>query len=404
MSTLRVLLEAAPTMAREDAWALFDEHDQLVRAGIGTPRTWPSVDAREAVIAAAAVRLIALRLPPMSAERIPAAATFALEDRIAGPPDEQHIAVTTQQADGTVVAAVATRSLVAALHGEFARVVAESMLAPLPAAGRWCWYASGSGGAFVRKSDGTAFATGTPGAHVPSELALTLAQAMRTDTAPTAVDVAFTIDDEQLHAWSAQSNLAFLRVEPWTWDQDGRAIASAPDLLQGEFSRETRHAPRRFARRFQLALGVMCVALALHIAATVTHWASLRIAQWQTEQAIIAASKASGAIETADAAIATAAIARMYRDARHRAGLAVSADVLPLLARAAPALAALPPGTLKTATYTDGQWLLDLAKLDAATVSRLEHRLGSSGLGTIAATTGSRTRMRITLAPGMERP
>ena len=404
MSTLRVLLDDAPTMAREDAWALFDEHDQLVHAGIGPPRTWPSADAREAVIAAASVRLIALRLPPMSAERIPAAAAFALEDQIAGPADEQHIAVITEQADGTVVAAVATRGLVAALHGEFVRVVAEPTLAPLPAAGRWCWYGSGTGGAFVRKSDGTAFATSTPRSHLPSELALTLAHAMRGGTAPNAIDVAFAIDDEQLHAWSTQSNLEFLRVEPWTWDQDGGAIASAPDLLQGEFSRETRHAPRRFARTFALALGVACVAVALHIAATLTHWASLRIAQWQTERAIVAASKASGAGDTADSAMAAAAIARMYREARHRAGLTVSADVLPLLARAAPALAALPPGAVKTATYTDGQWLLDLAKLDAAAISRLEHRLGTSGLGTIAATTGSGTRIRITLAPGMERP
>ncbi len=51
------------------------------------------------------------------------------------------------------------------------------------------------------------------------------------------------------------------------------------------------------------------------------------------------------------------AITRRYAEARHRAGLAAPADALPLLARAAPALAALPAGVLRTAAYS--RWPLD---------------------------------------------
>ena len=76
----------------------------------------------------------------------------------------------------------------------------------------------------------------------------------------------------------------------------------------------------------------------------------------------------------------------------------------PLLARAAPALAGLPAGAFKTATYTPATWTLDLAKLDAGALAELDRRLAAAGLATLQATTNAGTRLRVTLAPGVDLP
>ena len=79
MSTLRVLLAAAPSPARADAWALFDAAGRRERVGHDVPGSWPDTTAREAVLAASAVRLVALELPPMTAELSTGAATQPLD-------------------------------------------------------------------------------------------------------------------------------------------------------------------------------------------------------------------------------------------------------------------------------------------------------------------------------------
>ena len=96
------------------------------------------------------------------------------------------------------------------------------------------------------------------------------------------------------------------------------------------------------------------------------------------------------------------AIATRYADARHRAGLAAPADALPLLARAAPALAVLPAGVLKTAMYADGHWTFDLTKPGATTVARLERQLAGAGLATLQATSDTGARVRVSLGPGAQ--
>ena len=86
-------MSAAPLATRADAWALYDDQGKLVREGRDPPATQPSAQRREAVIAADAVRIIPVKLPPMAAERIKAAAQFAIEDQVAGPASEHALAV-----------------------------------------------------------------------------------------------------------------------------------------------------------------------------------------------------------------------------------------------------------------------------------------------------------------------
>jgi hypothetical protein len=72
---------------------------------------------------------------------------------------------------------------------------------------------------------------------------------------------------------------------------------------------------------------------------------------------------------------------------------------MPVLARAAPALAALPAGALKTATWSGGAWTLDFVPMDDAILAGLSVRLSNAGLAVLHARTASGVRARIGLSP-----
>ena len=110
MATLRVLVPASPSPTQQVAWAVYDAQNRLVQSGTGVQASWPAAQSREAVLAAAAVRLARVALPPMPADRVAAAAAFALEDQLAGPAQAQHIVASAQRRDGSVEVAVASRT------------------------------------------------------------------------------------------------------------------------------------------------------------------------------------------------------------------------------------------------------------------------------------------------------
>lgn len=399
MSILRVLVSEPPAAAVAAPWALFDDHDRHQRSGAGVPADWPQAARREAVLSASAVRLASVALPPMPADRVASAATFALEDQLAGGSNTQHLTVAPRKADGSVEVAIASRALVAALQRDFARVIAEPAVSPLPAPGAWRWYRSQADGGFVRKPDGSAFAVSAAArGRAPDELALALAQSARSGTVPR-VEVAFPVDDAELAAWSAQCGTRFDRGVAWHWDQDGARLAAAPDLLHGEFSLTPAKPTRSMARRLAGPLALAATALALHVGATLAYWAVLRYDAWQVERSLVQAARDAGAGDAANAEAASAALARRFDDARHRAWQSAPGDALPLLARTSAAVTALPPGSLKSASYTAGSWTFDLAKLAPASMDTLDRTLSLAGVAVLAANTPTGTRVRTSLAP-----
>ena len=79
-----------------------------------------------------------------------------------------------------------------------------------------------------------------------------------------------------------------------------------------------------------------------------------------------------------------------------RTGSPAPDDALPLLARASAALAALPPGTVKSAVYSDGHWTFDLGRVDAgAGAARLDARMRAGGIPALVATSAAGTRIRV---------
>jgi hypothetical protein len=399
MSTLRVLLNAAPHAGRADPWALFDDNESVVQSGRGTPDSWPAAQRREAVLAASCVRIVGLQLPPLPTDRLAAATSFALEDQLAGPAEEQHIAVSLQRPDGAVEAIVASRSLVADLAPHFDRILAEPALAPRPAAQHWRWFASGAGGGFVRRPDGSAFATSEHGG-IPPELMLALDHASHRESRPLAVEAAFVPDARTQSEFAKLAGTSLVPIAVWRWNGSGRAaLAQAADMRQGEFAPSVPDRVTGALRLFRWAAALAAVAIVVHVVASIGEWTSLRVEGWRVRSALATLAGELGASGTD---VPATAIGRRHAEVRHRAGLAAPADALPLLARAAPALAALPSGVLKSATYGDGHWTFDFAKLDADAVGRLELQMAGAGLATVQATNASGARMRVSLAPGAQ--
>jgi len=403
MTILRVLLPAPPLATRADAWAVYDDAGHLQQRGEGAPSSWPSATTREAVIAADLVRIVALKLPPLPAPRVAAAATFELEDQLATIGDPPVVAVSPQRSDGTVTASVVARDVlapIAAFTPHFARVVVEPALAP--AAADWTWCASGAGGSYVRRGDGSAFSVGSAehADALPPELAAAFAQTARSGGTPRSVAVAFPCSDATLAQWTRAAGVSFVRAPHWRWDAAlPAAFAAAPDLLAGEFSRVPVARRGAAVRLFRPALTLAVLALGVHVALTVGEWLWLKFDLWRAANAQVALAQAGGLPDAVTPEAATRALVRRNVEQKRRAGLAAPSDAVPLLARAASALSALPRGALKSATYTDGAWTLELGPIEQPRLAALDGALHTAGIDALQAKTAAGYRMRLTAPP-----
>ncbi len=372
---------------------LVDGGGRALASGIDPPQRWPAADRRVAVLATDAARVVALPLPPLPASRVAAAAAFALEDRLATPLDDAIVAVGPQRDGAPVVAIVAARALVAAIaemRPRFDRAIVEAQL-PADVRG-WGWY-EGRAGGFVRPGDGSAFAVSVAAdPALPPELLTALRQAARAGTAPEQVVVARPADAELLASWTREGGVPFVAGSPWRWEAaPDPAFAAAIDVLAPERAGRAASTPRE-SSSLPAALWLVALAAGLHLAATAGTWAWRKVELARSERALEAIAREVGAS-------APAGIARVHADARHRAGRAAPSDAMPLLARAAPALAVLPAGALRTATWGQGAWTIELAPVDEAALASLRDRAGSAGLAVVHAATASGIRARIGVAP-----
>ena len=399
MTTLRVLLPDAPDAARADAWAVFGLDGRVLQEGHGTASQWPRTDRVEAVLAAERARVIELALPPLTADRLPAAVEYALEDQLAAADDPPRVAAGAQRADGRVSVAVAARGLIdaiAASDAGFARIVPEAAL--VPASADWTLYASGAGQGFVRTAAG-AFAVTLDSDALPAELEAALAQARRSGARPDAVRVAFECDRARLVRYAEAAGVPFVPAPAWLWTAAApERYATAPDWLAPQAASTAAQRSMR-AAWFRPALVLATAALVLHVGATLVQWAALHWGTWRAGREIVALAQSAGLADATTPGAATAALVRHYSDARHHAGLQALGDALPLLAQATPGLARLPAGALKSAVYGDAAWTIELAKVDPAALAQMDRALSQRGLAVLQAPTAAGVRMRITSTP-----
>jgi hypothetical protein len=399
MRTLRVLLVGDPAPAASRPWARVDDRGQVLDRGHGPAATWPAADQREAVLAATSVRIVALDLPPLPPDRVQRAVAYALEERLATPLDASVVVAGPQAADGSVRALVAGRTLAATLAAHaprFDRIVAEPALARRPPDDAWRWCASPDHG-FVLTPSGEAFGVGaSEGAALPAELKAALDQAARAGRAPLRVVADVPGAEGQRDAWTRAAGVPFERGAGWDWATGDGAAA---DDLAPAFARALAPAAVATSRpSFALAATLLAAAAILHVAATLGTWGWRKLELARTQQAIVALAREAGVAEATEAT-AVAALAQRHADARHRAGRTVAGDAWPRLAQAAPALAALPPATLRTARWSAGAWTLDLGTTDEATLAALDGRLRDAGVAAVAARSPAGARIRLEGAP-----
>jgi type II secretion system protein L len=407
VTTLRVLIDAPPDAGRAAEWALFDSENRVLQRGRDRPASWPAADRREAVIAAAHGRLATVIVPTLPPARASAAARFALEDQLADAPEASHVALSPQSTDGSVRAAIVAdewmRNFAAASKRggiDWDRVLLESDLASA-ARGIWRWCAAAIGDpGFVRTDRGATIGVGPAQAEAPpSELVLALAGAGERAPASVRVDAAGA-SPALLAKAKTQTRTEFVAGTPWRWvDAPPPSFAGAIDLLAGAYGAAPRAHAVDFARLLRPALWIAAIALGVAIMASIGEWLWLR---WQTAsidrelQSIAKTAVPDYAPETGNVTPAVA-LMRRERELKHRAGLVARDDFVPLLARAAPALATLPAGALRALAYGDGHLVLELQKVDAAQTSRIQHELQQAGLVAIAAPSASGARLRIGL-------
>ncbi|MEO8848547.1 MAG: type II secretion system protein GspL [Casimicrobiaceae bacterium] len=398
MTTLRVLIDAVPAAGVEFDYALIDaDGPHVASRGRAARAQWPAATQCIAVVAAPLLFVATLKLPPIGAARIADAVRFALDDQLAASADSMHIAHAPQQRGGEVRATALSRELMQAIVDgvpNLARVVAEPALFAADADWHWIFDARGRG--FLLRSDASALplpaATGAP-----AEIALAIRQARRAGSAPARI-VAHARDDAIPLAVDDIDGVAIVRGASWSWE-GGTTLAAdvmaAPDLRQGAFAPFAHlHSPGTAARRWRPAALVALLALACFALAGIATMASYAIAARADRNAAIALAKAAGA-DAQDFDTAIDAVNQRYTIARHAARESAPGDALPLLARAAPALAALPAGTWKRAIYASGAWTVEFTALDAAARDNLIARLSAAGLTALYAVGADGVRVRI---------
>jgi len=314
-----------------------------------------------------------------------------------------HVTHDAQQRDGHVRAIALSRELMHAIVvcvPNLVRVVAEPTL--LVADADWHWTFDAQGRGFLLRADASAVpvfaAHAVPTAPAaPAEIVLALKQAQRAAAVPARIVAHASNDSLPLPADTIEG-VPVVRGASWSWDAGGTSPADAmqaPDLRHGEFADPaTLRARGVGARSYRPAAVVALAALALFALVSVATWAFYALdARRDAAVAIGMAQAAGGDAQDFDGAMSV--IARRYIDARHAARQSAPDDALPLLARAAPALAALPAAKWKRAIYASGAWTLEFAALDAATRDVLLRRLADAGLTALSANSADGTRVRI---------
>jgi hypothetical protein len=395
MTVLRVLLAAVPAADRADAWALFDASGACVRTGRDRPTAWPKARTLEIVLAASQVRLARIALPPLPASRVAGAARYALEDQLAGPSDAHHIAVSARGKDGGV--RVRWCAIRAGGHGgrdaRVARIIAEPDLA-VPATG-WVWRATSTPGlAAARMAAPSRSTLRRPTARCPRSSPWRWVRPAAAARPRRACGSTPRLPPRRSRAGNARPASIFNRARPGVGRRH-RPPHSPPRSISassGTFDRVDARSAGRHLCPGALPCGA---ALLVHVVAT---WASGRRCDSDVARRAIEWTShprpASPGGERNPRRAARAALARRYSALRHAQGLPAPDDALPLLARASSALAALPPGSVKSAIYADGSWTLDLARPDATAIANLDARMRESRVPVLVATSAAGTRVR----------
>jgi general secretion pathway protein L len=403
------------------AWSLLEDGREPV-TGHGPLATLPRAERVQLVVPATDGLLIRARLPREAlANRAPGGAllAFAVEERLAGDPEANHVAPLNIAAIGESVATpgqpvgapgragpapAGDENAVPVALGvldkaglarwraalESAGIVAyevhsETLLLPLTAGG-WSLAWNGTEGFF--RSGSLSGGPTDDGDRLAPPLALELALAEAGDARPQSIAL-YTMADTasgnasqhaapeatpDFDAWGAALGVPVRSAGTWDWR---RAPASAGTALTRE--RRRWQGSRALWPALRAAAIIAGAALALHAVLLAVDWARLAHEQQALRGRMEARFRAEfpQAVAVADPALQ---MRRQLAEARHQAGETDAGDFLPLIDKVAAATRGLPRGALHTVDFDTGRMSLEFPGLDEAALTRVAQALRDANL------------------------
>lgn len=380
MSLLRIYGSLAAPPDR-GLWRLFGGNNGTV-SGEGPLTELPGHAHRvQLVLPASDVLLIRTHLPANAGRRTSGAVlAYAIEDQIAGDPENNRVIRIGDAGDDAVLAVMNRRGLqhwrdaLAAAGIRRFEIHCETLLLPWRS-GTWSLAWNGREG-YLRSSlhEGGATDCGdrdTP----PMSLQLLLDSARRDGTAPAVLAVysdAGAAPDAG--AWTQKLGLPVQRSGAADWQT--AAIDAGISLSQ---ERGHWQAWTGMARPLRPAAWIAGAALAIHALALGTHWMLLDIEQRALRQDMEARFRAvfPEAVAVVDPPLQ---MRRKLADARHAAGIPDESDFLPMIERTAAAMKTLPAGSVRIVSYESGRMTLELSPVTESVIRQLVTPLRQSGL------------------------
>jgi general secretion pathway protein L len=376
--------ERWPDAVREPPvrWAL--RSGARVEDGVARVAELPRAEETILVLPVARVAFLRAALPQGPAARLGKLAPFAIEDAIVSAPEQVHCAVLDDERGGERLIAVLDREWLDAALAELAsfgikpdRAIVESaLLGSDPPTWTVVW--SGDGGfAALGGLEAIALDASLEG-RPPLALQLALDERRRAGAGPRAVRVLTSgaADPPETGKWSESLHVPVTVAGQWLPESADAGAAACPDLLPG--ARTGDWTAAGWLAPLKPAAALAAVLVAAHVLITLGDWARLAYeARGLRQQMEGSFRKAFPEARTVvDPALQ---MRRNMAELRRAAGEPEATDLVPLLAKLAPALAAAGarPQSLR---YERGELELDLAVPAGETRERLASRLQLPGM------------------------
>jgi general secretion pathway protein L len=363
-------------------WAL--RRDEQVKDGGARLADVPRAEETVLVVPVARVTFVRAALPQGPAARLAKLAPFAIEDAIVSAPEQVHCAVLDDDRTGERLIAVLDREWLDGALTELAsfgikpdRAIVESALV-VGDAGAWTVVWSGDGGFVAFGGVEAITLDASVEGHPPLALKLALDERRRAGAAPQTMRVltAGAADPPDTAKWSASLRVPVALAGKWLPEASDASAADCADLLPG--ARPGAWAAEGWLARLKPAAALAAALVAAHVLVTVGDWARLAYEARGLRQQMEAVFRK--AFPEAKAVIDPALqMRRNVADLRRAAGEPDAADLVPLLAKLAPALAAAGarPQALR---YERGELELELVVAAGETRERLASRLRVPGV------------------------
>lgn len=411
MSTLRIYFSGLWRDSSSPCpWALTDESGAVLQSGNDPLASLPKGMECIAIAAPDRVLSIGARLPPGRRRRWQAALPFVAEEYTLPDPEDNHAVPGPVLTDGRMMLAVVDkpwlRRIVDACRTAnlpLRRMVPETFL-PVLAPQTWALVWDGSSG-FVRTGAASGMALDSGDAHTaPLALRLSLNSAQNNSPAslPKKIEVRFPQHVPEAQRILPQWNdlPAALSAGP-AWDWRRAAIQDdALNLLWGDFAPRARIG--EWWPKLRPAALILLAALGVETIGANIEWTMLaherKTLMQDMERSFRSAFGEAGMLVNAPLQMQ-----RNLAELRHSAGLPDDGDFLPLLDAAAPALAALPAGSVRGLHYESGRLDVDIKLARSSDFQdlrqRLQNKVPGVQLGGIH-DAGNGAEARLTLLPG----